>query len=217
MPDSPAITARVGFRAVGLCLVAGYVDALGYIGLGAVFAANMTGNSVLFAIAAAQGEWQRAARYGFTLAVFFAGAVIASVLRRRSGRPILPLLTGALLLLVAAFAPFEPMLELGLLALAMGFQGAAINRFGPANLQTIVVTSTMIRVADAIAVRMLPGGATPGASAAMRLDAFVWIAYVAGAAAAVGARHLMARPLLPAVLLLLVIVAEVSGERREEP
>ena len=70
------------WQAALLCGIAGYVDALGYLKLGSVFAANMTGNTVLLAIVLAQGEWARAAVYGLTLAAFFAGALSASVLKR---------------------------------------------------------------------------------------------------------------------------------------
>ncbi len=213
-PRTPFTSARVWFRAGGLCVVAGYVDALGYTGLGAVFAANMTGNSVLLAIAAARGEWLRAASYCFTLAVFFAGAIAASVLRRRSGRPIVPLLCAASLLLIAALAPFDRTLELGLLALAMGLQGAAITRFGGTSLQTVVVTGTMIRLADGIVGRLSGTAAEATSGTVLRLDALAWIAYVAGAAAAIGARHFMAHPLLPTVVLLLLVAAEVGTERQ---
>ena len=55
------LTPRLFSRAALLCLIAGYVDIIGYIDLGGVFAANMTGNSVLLVLAMARGEAARSA------------------------------------------------------------------------------------------------------------------------------------------------------------
>jgi uncharacterized membrane protein YoaK (UPF0700 family) len=41
-----------------LSLAAGCVDAVGYLGLGQVFVANMTGNTVLFGLAIGQADGQ---------------------------------------------------------------------------------------------------------------------------------------------------------------
>src|ERR1700722_10341767 len=96
------LTRRLIARAASLCLVAGFVDAVGYTELGGVFAANMTGNSVLFAVAAVRGEGARAASYAATLAAFLMAAIIGSVLRRTSGRSATPLLAAVVLLTFAA-------------------------------------------------------------------------------------------------------------------
>ena len=45
--------------AVLLCAAAGMADAVGYVH-GGIFAANMTGNTVLAGLAVAQGEWLKA-------------------------------------------------------------------------------------------------------------------------------------------------------------
>ena len=200
-------------RAGLLCLVAGYVDAIGYTELGGVFAANMTGNSVLLAIAAARGEGARVMAYGFTLAAFLAGAMAASALRRGTGRPTVALLAAVALLLVGAVAAMGSNARLALLAATMGLQGSAIARFGPTPLQTVVVTGTMVRFADHLVEHLLPWepSSEPGAT---RLHGIAWAAYGGGAAAAVLAQRLMRWPLLIAALVLLAVTIEVAGERR---
>src|SRR5919108_1066832 len=65
---------------LGLTWVAGSVDAISYLGLGHVFTAMMTGNTVLLGLALAQGEILAALRsilalMGFSIGVFV-GAVI---------------------------------------------------------------------------------------------------------------------------------------------
>ena len=65
-------------QAIILTLVAGIADAVGYITMGSVFAANMTGNTVLAGIALAQGHWADAWRHLAPVAVFFVGAMLDS-------------------------------------------------------------------------------------------------------------------------------------------
>jgi uncharacterized membrane protein YoaK (UPF0700 family) len=205
------LSARLLARGSALCLVAGYVDAIGYTELGGVFAANMTGNSVLFAIAAARGEGVRAAAYVLTLASFFLGALAAAGLRRWTGRAAVPLLAAALLMLGAsAVGAHDP--KLALLALAMGLQGASVSRFGPVALQTVVVTGTIVRLSETIVAR-LASPSTPPEPGSVRLHAFAWIAYGLGAAAAIGAQHVMSHPLWAAATLLLVVAGDVGAAR----
>jgi uncharacterized membrane protein YoaK (UPF0700 family) len=210
---APAIEARPLARAGALCLVAGFVDAVSYTELGAIFAANMTGNSVLFAIAAARGEEARAASYALTLVVFLLGAIASAFLRRATRRPAVALVAAAGLLLLAAVVPASRDEQLALLACAMGLQGGAITRFGPTNLTTVVVTGTMVRLADTLVERMMPGGRVPAPDTA-RLDALAWVSYIAGAALAVGAQHVMAHPLILAVIALVAVAAEVTQDTR---
>jgi uncharacterized membrane protein YoaK (UPF0700 family) len=210
MTDGPMRRALT--RAGLLCLVAGYVDAIGYTELGGVFAANMTGNSVLLAIAAARGEGTRVIAYGFTLAAFLAGAVAASGLRRTTGRPTVALLAAVALLLVAAVGAMGSNARLALLAATMGLQGGAIARFGATPLQTVVITGTMVRLADHLVEHLLPAAkaSEPGAT---RIHATAWIAYGGGAALAVTAQHFTRWPLLIAALVLVAVTIDVARER----
>jgi uncharacterized membrane protein YoaK (UPF0700 family) len=208
-----ALTGRLIVRAAGLCLVAGFVDAIGYTELGRVFAANMTGNSVLFAIAAVHGDFAHAASYGVTLAAFIAGAFMSAVMKRASGHAAVPLAAATALLLAAALVRVPDDARLALLAMTMGFQGAAVSRFGPINLQTVVVTGTLVRLAEHCVDRILrtPPAPEPGA---VRLHLTAWLVYGAGAAVAIAMQALTPRPLLVAAIVLALVAADVAREER---
>jgi len=212
---SDGLSRRVMARAGGLCIVAGYVDAIGYTSLGHVFAANMTGNTVLIAIAASEGDFAHAAVYASTLLSFLAGAIVAALSQRATGGPTMALLAAAALLLAAAYATLAPLPTLALLAVAMGLQGAAITRFGTAAMQTVVVTATIIRLAGHIVARVLPARGTDGGAA--RLDAVAWIAYGGGAAFALLVERVMHRPLFLATAALFAIAIEVAAASWRAP
>ncbi|MFO1062072.1 MAG: DUF1275 family protein [Dongiaceae bacterium] len=205
-------------RAVLLCLAAGYADAFGYLRLGGIFTANMTGNSVLLAIAAARGEAGQAAACGLVLAAFLAGALLAVLLRRRLADRRAPalllaalLLAAAALLLLAGLPAWPGWLLAAALALAMGLQGASLGRFAGTALQTVVVTGTLLRLAE------LAAGIRPAAAAApdrrpLALTAAAWLAYAGGAL--LGAAAADAAVALPAALpetLPLLVPALLQG------
>ena len=61
-----------------LCLAAGMVDVIGYLGLGHVLTANMTGNIVLLGIAIARAQEFIVLRSLIALAGFIVGNAIAA-------------------------------------------------------------------------------------------------------------------------------------------
>src|SRR2546422_7857246 len=63
-----------------LTWAAGTVDAISYLGLGRVFTAMMTGNTVLLALAVSEGESMAVMRSGLALAGFSAGAAAGALL-----------------------------------------------------------------------------------------------------------------------------------------
>jgi uncharacterized membrane protein YoaK (UPF0700 family) len=147
---------------LALTFSAGYVDALSYLGLGRVFTANMTGNTVLLGIAigTAQQARQRSAR-PWPLAGFLSGAVPAAwiVERDRSESPWPRPVTVALSLegmILAVFAvgwrladqlPASVPILVVLSALAMGVQSAAAHRLEVSGVTTTVLTGTLINLA----------------------------------------------------------------------
>ena len=69
-----------------LCLLAwaaGIVDAVSYLGLGRVFTAMMTGNTVLLALAIGQGESMAILRSALALAGFSVGAATGAFIVSR--------------------------------------------------------------------------------------------------------------------------------------
>jgi uncharacterized membrane protein YoaK (UPF0700 family) len=199
-------------RAAILCLVAGFVDAYGYLALGNVFTANMTGNTVLLGISAAQLDWERTVTYAVTLVAFFAGALLASLVIRAVGKRPLILVAVAVLLLLAPLEQPDARRELLILTFAMGLQGAALSRFGAVSLNTVVVTGTMLRFAEELAARLFSAIRTaakqpPGAVA---IPLVSWLVYAAGAALGGLFLALVPYPLAAPAALLLIVAADVA-------
>jgi len=194
-------------QATILTIVAGMADAVGYMTMGSVFAANMTGNTVLAGIALSQGDWLGAWRHLAPLVAFFAGAMIARLLLRLLRTPTTSLLVEAALLTCVGFLPVGPEAAVLIVAMAMGVQASAITHFAGSAVSTVVVTSTMARGADAVLDRIWPGGhRAPPAVTNRRLLALTWIGYLVGAVIGALLVPVVPYPLLvPAALLLVVL------------
>ena len=195
------------FQATILTIVAGMADAVGYITMGSVFAANMTGNTVLAGIAVAQGHWLDAWRHLAPLIAFFAGAMISRLLLRLLRAPTASLIVEAALLAVVGFLPVGPEVAVLIVAASMGVQASAITHFAGSAVSTVVVTSTLSRAADAALDRLWPGDdrAPPGVTN-RRLLALTWIGYLIGAVIGALLVPILPYPLLvPAALLLVVL------------
>lgn len=194
-------------QALLLTLVAGLADAVGFLTMGGIFAANMTGNTVLAGIALADGHWELAAHRFIPLVAFFLGAMLARLLLRLTHKAAVPLFLEAALLAVVGFLPVGHDIELMIAALAMGLQASAITHFGTTAVSTVVVTGTIARIADAVLDKLwfaekrhLPLVATP------RLLMLTWAGYFAGALAGALLIKVMSMPLLiPAALLIVVV------------
>ena len=204
---------RVGL----LCAIAGYVDAFGYITLDRVFAANMTGNTVLLAIAAAKGELTLARAYILTLALFFGAAVIGVLMRRVFVRVYLPLLAASAFLFLIPLMRLDREWTLALLAAAMGLQGASISRFGSVNLHTVVVTGTIVKLSEGLVDVLIPtsrAGTAPSDPASTALFTAAWLFYAVGAGAGVVALVFVCAPLVVPALLLLVVSTDLAMAER---
>ena len=198
---------RPRLQAALLAIVAGMADAVGYITMGGIFTANMTGNTVLAGISLADGHYDLAAKRFAPLLAFFLGAMLARLLLRLSRRPPVVLLVEAALIATADFLPVDKEATLMIVALAMGLQASAVTHFAGAPASTVVVTSTLARMADATLDRLWPREAPALAPVAMpQLLAFTWLSYLGGAVAGGLLAHYVAYPLLVPSGLLLVVV-----------
>jgi uncharacterized membrane protein YoaK (UPF0700 family) len=148
--------------------VAGFVDGVGYLVLGRVFVANMSGNSVAIGLSAAEWSWRGVVHRGYPVLMFLAGLLIGGVLaeraRRRAGVKLAPILLLEAILLAAflicaAFmlglhgSPREPaaLAELVLVALtaaAMGVQNVSLRASGALSVYTTHVTGSLTQLAD---------------------------------------------------------------------
>jgi uncharacterized membrane protein YoaK (UPF0700 family) len=205
-----------------LGFVAGYVDALGFVDLHAVYTAAMTGNTTQLGIAFVRGEWSHFALTAETLGAFIAGGLLGSVIRRHLRRPPLELIIMAGLLLMAGAVRLHAgrvaSVELPLLAIAMALQGATVARFGGLSIQTIVVTSTILKFTDALVSRYSPLGAgaewadAPGRRADIAevvVPGCAWLAYVVGAGSGAAAATKLQVPFLVPVAVLAITVADL--------
>jgi uncharacterized membrane protein YoaK (UPF0700 family) len=202
------VVVRPQIQATLLTIVAGISDAVGYITMGGVFAANMTGNTVLAGIALAEGRYPDAGRHLAPLVAFFIGAMLARLLLRLWNRPMIPILLEAAVIGAMGFLPLGTESAVLILAFAMGLQASAITQFGGVSVSTVVVTSTLARTADAALDHLWPAEAAKlPVVATPRLLLLTWLGYLVGAVAGGLLLHAVAWPLLvPAVLLVIVVL-----------
>lgn len=148
-----------------LSLAAGGIDALSYFALG-VFTSAMSGNTILFGLAIAEGDLDEAASSllafaGYALGVAAATPLGVSKADEKDARP----RRRALLIeaaLLAAFAalwaarvekPVPSLLQHGLIVLAgagMGLQSAAARKLNAPGINTVVFTSTLTAIVGAL-------------------------------------------------------------------
>ncbi len=205
-PAGLSAAARRDLLLLGLTWAAGFVDAVSYLGLGNVFTANMTGNTMLLGIALGRGDNLAAFRSSLALAGFCIGATVGALIVMRTDRPVVwpSSITKALALEFAALIAFAlgwrwegarglanpAAMELLIMlsAFAMGVQSAAVRRIGVSAVTSTAVTGTLAGVM-AGAVGWLHGSVSPSgdqdararnASAGFGLSASVWGVYAFG-------------------------------------
>jgi uncharacterized membrane protein YoaK (UPF0700 family) len=188
-----------------LTFTSGVVDAVSYLGLGRVFAANMTGNVVLLGFGLAGGAGFNVVGTLVSLVGFFVGAGAGGVLVKRAGQHHHRQVAGAvaaevfmlgLAALLAALLTIRPNAWSGdtivaMLAFAMGLRSANVRQLGVRDLTTTVLTMTLTSLASESRVI---GGAGEGS---IRKSAAV-ISMFAGALA--GALLVKTSIVLPLVL-----------------
>ena len=222
-----------------LTWAAGSVDAISYLGLGHVFTAMMTGNTVLLGLAIGQGQVLAALRSVIALAGFCLGAAVGAFIverdEKREDWP--PVVTGALaleavtlgLFTIAWFLTDTPrsagMLHVLILlsGLAMGIQAVAVRHLGVPGIATTYITGTltslMVDLTGYLRRTVVPsfaagslGKTVPGASAALRWEHRVGLlaaVFLAYGLGALASTILQARSSSLAALLPLVAVALV--------
>jgi len=176
---------------LSLALAGGFVDVASYIGLGKVFTANMTGNTVLFGVALAKGSGADAIRAATALGGFCLGGALGMVLipQEHRGWPrtvLRPLLLesvslAALLVLWAAIGAQSIRSLLVVIAgVAMGSQSAAVRVSDVRGVNTTFMTSTLL---NAIELLVHKARGIPAARDAPNLPGAAWLTYGGGAVA----------------------------------
>ena len=132
--------------ATALALVAGFVDAYAYLGWH-VFGANMTGNTIIFAISLYENV-ERAYLPLVLITLFFAGAIVGRAIMDRFGSHT-ALYAEAGLLAIASFAPGYAALPI--ISLAMGTQNTALSTFAGVAVNTSFLSGDYTKLGQAIA------------------------------------------------------------------
>ncbi|MEU6660192.1 YoaK family protein [Streptomyces sp. NPDC046821] len=190
-----------------LTVVSGIVDAISYLGLDHVFAANMTGNVVIIGFAAAGAPGFSVAGSLTSLGAFLVGAVCAGRLaaafagRSRETWIRSVFAIEAVMLGVAsaiAFArPGHAMYALiAVIAWAMGLRNATVRKLGVPEMTTTVLTMTLTGLA---ADSSLAGGTNP--RAVLRVVSVAAMLAGAGVGALLVLHHGLGWPLLVSALL----------------
>lgn len=211
--------------------VSGSIDAMGYLKLGHVLTANMTGTTVLLGIAVGQGKFLSAVRSLTALAGFVTGVGAGTALgSRKSGTWVrtlsfsLTLECGLMLLMAALWLAFMHLNEsfvifacIVLSSVAMGMQSATIRHLRIPGVVTTYISGTITSVVAEVVgnFRGVFGGLARTGEADLpeplekRIGLQLWIFLVYGSVAALtaliylnGMRFL---PLLPLVLMLCVL------------
>lgn len=143
-----------------LTLTTGVIDAASYLGLGRVFAANMTGNIVLLGFGIAGSSGLPVVAPLVSLAAFLSGAVVggrmgamlpakAARLSRAMTIEIGVTALATLIAIVFDITPdhFSGDLIIALLAFAMGVRNATVRRLKVADISTTVLTMTLTGLA----------------------------------------------------------------------
>lgn len=161
-------------------MLAGYVDAIGFIQVGGFFVSFMSGNSTRLAVGMfdAAPDWIKAAGL---IASFFIGVVCGSLTGRVSRRrhsAVLALVSVALILGAAGAQWGWAMASALALAFAMGAENATFERDGEVLVGLTYMTGTFVKAGQRIAGALM--GEDPRA---WMPHAMLWLALVAGAVA----------------------------------
>ena len=163
MASAPITEKIVPYTLLGMTAVTGLVDAVSFLSLGRVFTANMTGNVVLLAFAAAHVSGLSIARSLTALLAFLAGAILGGRLMARASADSQIRFAAQAFLLEVAFLfaasfcsigyrndllehSFQPFALIALTALAMGIRNAAVRKLAIPDLTTTVLTLTITAI-----------------------------------------------------------------------
>lgn len=143
--------------AIGVAILAGFVDAIGFVESGGFFVSFMTGNSTRFAVGAAEVR-QAALIAGGLIALFVTGVVVGSLLAARAGSRRTPAVLSLVAILLVVAAPIRlgggEWPAIACLALAMGLVNAALEGKDGAVVGVTYMTGTLVQMGQKIANRL---------------------------------------------------------------
>jgi uncharacterized membrane protein YoaK (UPF0700 family) len=205
--------AKLEMRAIPLITllhaVAGSVDAIAYLLCGHYFVANMTGATVMLAIALLGRDRHDALVRALLIVSFLSGVLLGRLMARATrgditqGQRVVVLLIEAVVLLMLSLRTGTAHTHVLLVGLAavLGMQNTTFQRFGGLQVNTAFITGDLEKLGQAI---LTPGGHFPSAV----IFAICWGAYATGAfLGALGTHGLgMHAFLIPTVLVLAALL-----------
>lgn len=152
-----ALSRRDRALAVALSLLAGFIDAIGFMLTGGFFVSFMSGNSTRLGAALAAGE-RAAALAGLLIAAFVIGVVLGALVGRAAGagkrRAILALTAGLLALAALLGDLGARAAAVALVALAMGAENIFFEEGGEVRLGLTYMTGRLVKIGQAIAAAL---------------------------------------------------------------
>lgn len=171
--------------AASLSALAGYVDAIGFLGTGGFFVSFMSGNSTRLGVGIAQSI--SFAMTAFALVgAFVLGVAIASIVggRVRVSRQlaVLIIVAGSLALAASIAHLASPLATFSIVAFAMGAENMLFESDGEVRIGLTYMTGTLVKIGQRLSIAMMGGdrwGWVP--------FLFLWLSLIAGAAAGASA------------------------------
>jgi uncharacterized membrane protein YoaK (UPF0700 family) len=233
--DSPDPAAHLRVHARVLPLVAGFLDAVGFLALLRVFVAHMTGTTVVLGIGLGRGQWSVLLSSGLAIPFFLlgvlAGLEIDRRCERRGIRRPLAIQLGVEAVLLAIFtvlgvtvfrdqapeaATFGYVVLLFLATSAMGIQTASLRKVGVLSVHTTFMTGMMTKAIEVADKFVTEPERRRERRRTLAFLGSVWVIYLAGAAA--GAFTLDRIDLWCLALPVVVLAALIAWElTRREP
>jgi uncharacterized membrane protein YoaK (UPF0700 family) len=205
-----------------LTFTTGMIDATTFLGLGQVFAGNMTGNIILLGFGLAHAGGLPVLAPLASLGCFLAGAAAGGALDARwagRGDRALPIAMGFEIATMVAAAVILGVghvrpghvgggVVIGLLALGLGLRNAVVRAIGVPDVTTTVLTTTLTRLAAGT-----PWTGGDGSGSARRIAAVITLLLGALAGALLLKAHLWLVPATAAAVTLLTLVVYRSPLR----
>lgn len=166
--------------AVGASMLAGYVDAIGFLSLGGFFVSFMSGNSTRLAVGLA-GLPPEALLAARLIASFVVGVVLGTLLGawlKPMRRPAVLVLVAALLASAALLNAVDIHVAMMFAAAAMGAENTTFERDGEVSIGLTYMTGTLVKLGQRLAGALLGG---PRFAWAPYL--LLWLGLVSGAVA----------------------------------
>jgi uncharacterized membrane protein YoaK (UPF0700 family) len=209
------------FAIAGLfAIVGGYLDAYSYLARGHVFANAQTANVILFGVRAAGGDRTSAWKTLPSILAYMCGVALARILRVRGKKQtfratlICQAMELLVLLVLLLFGKLVPDLcAVPLIAFSAALQNTSFSNIGPWQFNSAMTTSNL-RNAVSGSVELALGERDPKLRGEAIVGSLILLCFAAGALfGGVCTLHLVAYPLLPAVVLAAIGMLLTMRER----